>query len=96
MSEKCWMMLKTPGVGDVVVWADEDELMERGIVMAENVTRLAPQPNGKLVFVKMADKLPMNMMAVPMWMPCPPEFIADIAQLWNRIVVAEKRILPHD
>lgn len=90
-----WMLLKVPGVGDVVGWVDDSIFCERGIVEIENVTRLVPTQT-ELRFVKMAERLPFNIMAIPTWMPAPSEFAAEASKLWDRIIVPERRILPHD
>lgn len=95
MSDKRWILFKTPGVGDVIAWVDPEELPALGVITAENVTRLVPARDG-VNFMKMADALPLNMMAIPIWLPCPDEFVEPISKLWDRLYVPEKKIVRND
>lgn len=97
--EKRWMLLVLPQLGEVVAWIDPELVQSCGWVEVECATRILVDPrtgNGQLMKMGENGVLPLNMATLITYRPAPFALIADISKMWDRIIVPERRILPHD
>ncbi len=89
--KKRWMLFKVPGVGDLCAWIDPEVLATgAGLIQLENATRIVTHPGtGKIGGMKFGGEsgvAPLNLSAVPTWMPAPDYMLEDLAALWSQIV----------
>ena len=97
--EKRWMLLIFPQLGEIVAWLDPELMRSEGWIDAENATRIMIDPrtgNGQLVKMGENGVIPLNLAMLITYRPAPFVLVGDVSKLWDRIVVPEKRILPHD
>lgn len=88
--EKAWFLFGVNGVGRVAAWVDMVESVPER-VLAENLTLVIPAPNG-VGFSKLSETGTLNLAACGMWCPLPSDLKAPLSELWDKIIVAEKKV----
>lgn len=88
--DKEWYLFGVNGVGRVAAWVDPD-LWDRDRIEAENMTLVIPAQNG-VGFQKLAAAGALNLSSCGMWCPVPDDLKAPLSELWDKIILAEKKV----
>lgn len=101
MNEKRWIFFAVPGLGDIACWVNPEEISIGNSVEVENATKIMVRADGQVGFMKVSEKILLNMGLVAFWFEVQPDMKLNLSKAWDQSVIipakrSDLRILPHD